>query len=144
MRCFDPVWRLNLIAINLKNIHQIRNKLIQILYGKPFTQEFSSDSSVSGYEVPTNLSGFKVSGYCCACTKPRGFTIGFVDACVNGNKNPVLKRPSFVMNPKTLTWWIRNFWWIRKLWTPFDLCKRGPNRTNLSFWKTCSVLEYIL
>jgi hypothetical protein len=36
MRCFYPVWRLNLIAIHLKNIH--RNKLIQILYGKPFTR----------------------------------------------------------------------------------------------------------
>ena len=39
MRCSDPVWRLNLIAINLKNIH--RDKLVQILYGKPFTREFS-------------------------------------------------------------------------------------------------------
>jgi hypothetical protein len=29
MRYFDPVWRFNLIAVNLKNIH--RNKLIQIL-----------------------------------------------------------------------------------------------------------------
>ena len=51
MRCFDPVWRLNLIAIHLKNIH--RNKLIQILYGKPFTREFSPDSNVSGYKVST-------------------------------------------------------------------------------------------
>ena len=41
MRCFDPVWRLNLIAINLKNIHW--NKLIQILYGKPFTREVSHE-----------------------------------------------------------------------------------------------------
>jgi hypothetical protein len=39
MRCSDPVWRLNLIAINLKNIH--RDKLVQILYGKPFAREFS-------------------------------------------------------------------------------------------------------
>ena len=39
MRCFDPVWRLNLIATNLKNIH--RNKLIRVLYGKPFAREFS-------------------------------------------------------------------------------------------------------
>jgi hypothetical protein len=60
MRCVDPVWRLNLIAIHLTNIH--RNKFIQILYGKPFTREFSPDSNVSGYEVPTNFSGFKVSG----------------------------------------------------------------------------------
>ena len=67
--CFYPVWQLNLIAINLKNIH--RNKLIQILYGKPFTRVFSLDSNVSGYEVPTNLSGFKVSGH---STKPRRFT----------------------------------------------------------------------
>jgi hypothetical protein len=67
--CFYPVWQLNLIAINLKNIH--RNKLIQILYGKPFTRVFSLDSNVFGYEVPTNLSGFKVSGH---GTKPRRFT----------------------------------------------------------------------
>jgi hypothetical protein len=58
MRCFDPVWRLNLIAIHLKNIH--RNKLIQILYGKPFTREFSPDSNVSGYKVSTFFPGFKV------------------------------------------------------------------------------------
>ena len=96
MRCFDPGWQLNLIAINLKNIH--RNKLIQILYGKPFTREFSPDSNVSGYEVPTNFSVFKLSGH---GTKPRRFTIGFVAACVNGNMNPVLKRSGFVMNPKT-------------------------------------------
>jgi hypothetical protein len=61
MRCFDPVWRLNLIAIHLKNIH--RNKLIQILYGKPFTREFSPDSNVSGYKVSTFFPGFKVFGY---------------------------------------------------------------------------------
>jgi hypothetical protein len=57
-----------------------------VLYGKPFTREFSLDSNVSGYEVPTNFSGFKVSGH---GTKPRRFTIGFVAACVNGNMNPV-------------------------------------------------------
>ena len=61
MRCFDPVWRLNLIAIHLKNIH--RNKLIQILYGKPFTREFSPDSNVSGYKVSTffsRIQGFRI------------------------------------------------------------------------------------
>lgn len=72
-------------------------KLIQILYGKPFTREFSPDSNFSGYEVPTNFSGFKVSGY---DTK---IYIGFVAACVNGNMNPVLKRSGFVMNPKTFS-----------------------------------------
>ena len=58
MQCFDRVLRLNLLTftINLKNIH--RNKLIQILYGKPFTREFSPDSNVSGHEVPTNVLGF--------------------------------------------------------------------------------------
>jgi hypothetical protein len=41
MRCFHPVWRLNLIAINLKKIHQ--NELIRILYRKPlnYTRIFS-------------------------------------------------------------------------------------------------------
>jgi hypothetical protein len=38
-RCFDPVWRLNLVAINLKNMH--RNKLIQILYGVSSLRESS-------------------------------------------------------------------------------------------------------
>jgi hypothetical protein len=76
MRCFDLVWR-----------------LIQILYGKPSAQEFSPDTKFP------NFSGFKISaGH---GTKPRRFTIGFVAACVNGNMNPVLKRSSFVMNPKT-------------------------------------------
>jgi hypothetical protein len=56
-----------------------RNKLIQILYGKPLTREFSSDLNVSRYEVPTNFSGFKVFGH---GTKSRRFTIGFVAACV--------------------------------------------------------------
>ena len=71
--------------------------MIQILYGKSFTRESSSDSNVSGYEDPTNFSGFKVSGH---GTKPRRFTVGFVAACVNGNMNPDLKHSSFVMNPK--------------------------------------------
>ena len=61
MRCFDPVWRLNLIAIHLKNI--LRNNSIQIIYGKPFTREFSPDSNVSGYKVSTFFPGFKVFGY---------------------------------------------------------------------------------
>ena len=78
MRCFDPVWRLNLIAINLKNIHW--NKLIQILYGKPFTREVSHEIQMfPDTKFPQTFPDSKVSGH---GTKPRRFPIGFVAACV--------------------------------------------------------------
>jgi hypothetical protein len=58
MRCFHPVWQLNLIAINLENIH--RNKLIQIIYGKPFIREFSPDSNASaGMKFPQTFPDSK-------------------------------------------------------------------------------------
>ena len=40
-----------------------------------YTRVFSGFKCFRGYEVPTNFSGFKVSGH---GTKPRKFTIRFV------------------------------------------------------------------
>jgi hypothetical protein len=60
MRCFDPVWRLNLIAINLKNIH--RNKLIQILYGKAvYTRVFSGFKCFPDTKFPQTFPDSKFS-----------------------------------------------------------------------------------
>ena len=48
-RCFDHVWRLNLIAINMKNTH--RNKLIQF-FTESRLHEFSPDSMFPDTKLP--------------------------------------------------------------------------------------------
>jgi hypothetical protein len=80
MRCFDPVWRLNLTAMNLKNIYT------GITWFGFFTESRLHESFLwilmflHGYEVPTNFSRFKVSGH---GTKPRRFTIRFIATCLS-------------------------------------------------------------
>jgi hypothetical protein len=44
-----------------ENIH--RNIFIRILYGKPYTQPFSTDSFFRVRSLPTNFSGFENSGF---------------------------------------------------------------------------------
>jgi hypothetical protein len=44
LRCFDPVWRLNLIAINLKNMHTPEQIDSDSLRKTVYTRVFSADS----------------------------------------------------------------------------------------------------
>ena len=59
------------------------------------------DSKVPRLKVSTLHSGFKISG---DMAKLGSFNFGFVQLCVNGKTNPVLKRSGFVTNPELFRW----------------------------------------